>query len=99
MLTLTNGAFVLVYQVGLLEGWWWGSLVVFHDKGSCARVFIVNDEFEFFLGVGTFGVGTDYMFEDAFVGLVCVCELVFVVNMVEGGLVVGLVVVLGMEIF
>ena len=72
MLTLTNGAFVLVYQVGLLEGWWWGSLVVFHDKGSCARVFIVNDEFEFFLGVGAFGVGIYYLFEDAFVSLVCV---------------------------
>ena len=72
MLTLTNRALILVYQVGLLEEWGWGGLIVFHNEGSCAWAFVVDYEFEVFLGVGAFSVGTDYLSEDAFIGLVCV---------------------------
>ena len=44
-LALANRALVLVYQVGLLERWGWGGLIVFHNERCGGWVFVVDDEF------------------------------------------------------
>ena len=51
------------------------------------------------LGVDTFCIGADDLFENAFVGFVCVGKLVFIVNVVGYGLVGVSVVVFRLEVF
>ena len=64
-----------LYSYIRLVCWSGGGLVIFHNEWSCGCVFIVYKKFKFVLWVSTFGVGADYLFEDAFVSFVCVGKL------------------------